>query len=205
LLVGGSTRVPAVVESLTKLMGKPPVKGVNVDEAVVCGAAIYAGLKTEHKSLNQKQKEALSQVKLTDVCNFYMGTLVQITDPRTGRNTVANSIIIKRDAKLPVSVTQRYYTVFENQIGLDCSVTQSEGAEENREFVNIIHEEQLSLPPNRPAKQPVDISYSYDESGKIHCLFTDVDSGNKHEIELKPDSTKELDETKKIVDKIIIE
>ena len=58
LLVGGSTRVPAVTESLTKLMGKPPVKGVNVDEAVVCGAAIYAGLKTEHKSLNEKQKEA---------------------------------------------------------------------------------------------------------------------------------------------------
>ena len=205
LLVGGSTRVPAVVESLTKLMGKPPVKGVNVDEAVVCGAAIYAGLKTEHKSLNQKQKEALSQVELTDVCNFYMGTLIQNADPRTGRKTVANSIIIKRDAKLPVSVTQRYYTVFENQVGLDCSVTQSEGAEDNREFVNVIHEEVLSLPPNRPAKQPVDITYSYDVSGKIHCLFTDVDSGNKHEIELKADSTKELDESKKVVDKIIIE
>ena len=74
LLVGGSTRIPAVVQSLTKLMGKPPVKGVNVDEAVVCGAAIYAGLKTEHKSLNTKQQEALAQVELTDVCNFYMVT-----------------------------------------------------------------------------------------------------------------------------------
>ena len=42
-------------------------------------------------SLNQKQKEALSQVELTDVCNFYMGTLVQATDPRTGRETLANS------------------------------------------------------------------------------------------------------------------
>jgi len=205
LLVGGSTRVPAIVESLTKLMGKPPVKGVNVDEAVVCGAAIYAGLKTEHKSLNQKQKEALSQVELTDVCNFYMGTLIQVTDPRTGRETVANSIIIKRDAKLPVSVTQRYYTLYENQTGIDCSVTQSEGEEDNKEFVNVIHNEKLSLPPNRPAKQPVDVTYSYDLSGKIHCLFTDVDSGNKHEIELKPDSTKELDESKKIVEKIVVE
>ena len=134
-----------------------------------------------------------------------MGTLIQNADPRTGRKTVANSIIIKRDAKLPVSVTQRYYTVFENQVGLDCSVTQSEGAEDNREFVNVIHEEVLSLPPNSPAKQPVDITYSYDVSGKIHCLFTDVDSGNKHEIELRADSTKELDESKKVVDKIIIE
>ena len=205
LLVGGSTRVPAVTESLTKLMGKPPVKGVNVDEAVVCGAAIYAGLKTEHKSLNEKQKEALSKVELTDVCNFYMGTLVQVTDPRTGRDTMANSIIIKRDTKLPVSETRRYYTIYENQTELDCNVTQSEGEEDNREFVNVIHEKRLSLPANRPAKQPVDITYSYDVSGKIHCIFTDVESGNKHEIELKPDSTIELDDQKKIVDKIIVE
>ena len=42
-------------------------------------------------------------------------------------------------------------------------------------------------------------------SGKIHCIFTDVESGNKHEIELKPDSTIELDDQKKIVDKIIVE
>jgi len=42
-------------------------------------------------------------------------------------------------------------------------------------------------------------------SGKIHCIFTDVESGNKHEIELKPDSTRELDDQKKIVDKIIVE
>ena len=205
LLVGGSTRVPAVIKSLTKLMGKPPVKGVNVDEAVVCGAAIYAGLKTENKSLNEKQKEALSQVELTDVCNFYMGTLANVADPRTGQQVVMNTIIINRDAKLPVSVTKRYVTLYENQTAIDCSVTQSEGEENNREFVNIIHNGQLQLPPNRPANQPIDITYSYDVSGKIHCLFTDVESGNKHEIELKPNSTKELDDTKKIVDEIVIE
>ena len=205
LLVGGSTRVPAVIKSLTKLMGKPPVKGVNVDEAVVCGAAIYAGLKTENKSLNEKQKEALSQVELTDVCNFYMGTLANVADPRTGQQVVMNTIIINRDAKLPVSVTKRYVTLYENQTAIDCSVTQSEGEENNREFVNIIHNGQLQLPPNRPANQPIDITYSSEVSGKIHCLFTDVESGNKHEIELKPNSTKELDDTKKIVDEIVIE
>ena len=60
---------------LTQMMGKPPVKGVNVDEAVVCGAAIYAGLKTEKETLSDQQQEALKEVNLTDVCNFYMGTL----------------------------------------------------------------------------------------------------------------------------------
>ncbi len=205
LLVGGSTRIPAVVKSLTKLMGKPPVKGVNVDEAVVCGAAIYAGLKTEKKSLNEKQKEALSQVELTDVCNFYMGTLAHVTNPTTGREEIMNTIIINRDAKLPVAITKRYYTIRENQTAIECSVTQSEGEENNREFVNIIHQGKLELPPNRPSNQPIDVTYSYDVSGKIHCLFTDTESGNKHEIELKPNSTKELDDTKKIVDEIVIE
>ena len=47
-------------------------------------SCIYAGLKTEKKSLNEKQ-EALSQVELTDVCNFYMGTLAHVTNPTTGR------------------------------------------------------------------------------------------------------------------------
>ena len=146
LLVGGSTRLPIITKVLTNLMGKPPVKGVNVDEAVVCGAAIYAGLKSEQENLSDQQQEALKDVKLTDVCNFYMGTLAVIPDPLTNRQVVANTIIIERDQKLPVSVTKRYTTMHENQQEIECSVTQSEGPEDNKEFVNIIHNEMLKLP-----------------------------------------------------------
>ena len=60
-------------------MGKPPLKGVNVDEAVAAGAAVYAGLKSKD-SLNTAQKKAIGKVQLKDVCNFYMGTLVQRDD-----------------------------------------------------------------------------------------------------------------------------
>ena len=205
LLVGGSTRIPIITKILTNLMGKPPVKGVNVDEAVVCGAAIYAGLKTEKKTLSSEQQEALKDVNLTDVCNFYMGTLAVITDPLTNRKGVANTIIIERDAKLPVSVTKRYTTIYEGQEELECSVTQSEGPEDNKEFVNVIHKELLKLPKDRPSNQPIDITYSYDESGKMHCMFTDVESGNSHEIELTPETTQALDKYKKQVEEISIE
>ena len=75
LLVGGSTRMPIVSQIITKIMKKAPVKGVNVDEAVACGAAIYAGLQNKD-ALNTAQKKAISNVELNDVCNFYMGTLV---------------------------------------------------------------------------------------------------------------------------------
>ena len=205
LLVGGSTRIPIITKVLTKIMGKPPIKGVNVDEAVVCGAAIYAGLKTEKKTLSTEQQEALKDVNLTDVCNFYMGTLAYVTDPLTNRKVVANTIIIDRDAKLPVSVTKRYTTIVEGQEQLECSVTQSEGPEENKEFVNVIHNEMLNLPKGRPANQPIDITYSYDESGKMHCMFTDVESGNSHEIELTLESTQALDKYRKQVEEISVE
>lgn len=205
LLVGGSTRLPIITKVLTNLMGKPPVKGVNVDEAVVCGAAIYAGLKSEQENLSDQQQEALKDVKLTDVCNFYMGTLAVIPDPLTNRQVVANTIIIERDQKLPVSVTKRYTTMHENQEEIECSVTQSEGPEDNKEFVNIIHNEMLKLPKGRPAGQPIDITYSYDESGKMHCMFTDVESGNTHEIELTPETTESIDNAKKQIEEISIE
>ena len=171
----------------------------------MCGAAIYAGLKTEDKALNEKQQEALAEVQLKDVCNFYMGTLAVVRDSITQREILANTIIIERDSKLPVSVTKRYTTREEGQEAIECSVTQSEGPEDNREFVNIIHEENLKLPKNRPAGQPIDITYSYDESGKMHCMFTDVESGNMHEIELTPETTQSIDESKKQIEEISIE
>jgi len=134
-----------------------------------------------------------------------MGTLAFVTDPNTNRKVLANTTIIERDTKLPVSKTKKYYTIYEGQEELECSVTQSEGFEDNVEFVNVIHKEMLKLPKDRPAKQPIDITYSYDTSGKIHCLFTDVESGNKHEIELKPHTTKELDKQIKEIEKIVVE
>ena len=84
--------------------------------------------------------------------------------------------------------------------GMDICVANAE-----TEFVNIIHEEMLKLPKGRPANQPIDITYSYDESGKMHCMFTDVESGNSHEIELTPETTATIDDAKKQIEKISIE
>ena len=75
LLVGGSTRIPIVTKTIEKVMKKPPLKGVNVDEAVAA-AAVYAGLQSK-KSLNEAQKQAIQGVQLQDVCNFYLGTLMK--------------------------------------------------------------------------------------------------------------------------------
>jgi molecular chaperone DnaK len=199
LLVGGSTRVPIVVESLTKIMGKAPVKGVNVDEAVASGAAIYAGL-LRKKDLNSNQKKSLDKVELNDVCNYYLGTLVLVIDQQRNLAAQGNSIIIPRNTKLPCSKTERYTTIADNQESIKCSVTQSENPEEDKDFVNIIYQGELDLPKGRPAGQPIDVTYSYDQSGVIHVEFLDVNSKKKHEADLRPEGSKSIEDLKDELD-----
>ena len=199
LLVGGSTRMPIVNEIITKIMKKAPVKGVNVDEAVACGAAIYAGLQNKG-SLNSAQKKSISNVELNDVCNFYMGTLAVRIDQERNMGEQYNDIVIPRDTKLPCSITKTYNVVSDGQTVIDCSVTQSEGEEKDVEFVNLISNEPLELSKNAKAGDPIEVTYSYDASGKIHCIFQDKKSKKKHEINLKPIGSKDFKDLKDNLD-----
>ncbi len=199
LLVGGSTRMPIVNEIITKIMKKAPVKGVNVDEAVACGAAIYAGLQNKG-SLNSAQKKAISNVELNDVCNFYMGTLMVTMDQERNQGVMVNDIVIPRDTKLPCSITKTYHVLHDDQKVIKCSVTQSEGEESDVEFVIIISEEPLDLPKNAKEGDPVEVTYSYDNNGKMHCVFQYMKTKKKHEINLKPEGSKDLKELKDNLD-----
>ena len=199
LLVGGCTRMPIVSEIITKIMKKAPVKGVNVDEAVACGAAIYAGLQNKD-SLNPAQKKAIANVELNDVCNFYMGTLALRIDEERNIAEQFNDIVIPRDTKLPCSITKTYTVVSDGQKVIDCSVTQSEGEEKDVEFVNLISNEPLELSKNAKAGDPIEVTYSYDSSGKMHCIFEDKKSKKKHEINLKPIGSKDFKDLKDNLD-----
>ena len=204
LLVGGSTRIPIVTKTIESIMKKPPLKGVNVDEAVAAGAAIYAGLKSK-QSLNEAQKQALEKVKMQDVCNFYMGTLVQEDDPVLNRKVTANLILIDRDTPLPATKTTALVTLYDDQEAIDCSITQSEGREKNREFVNVIHQGALNFPDKKPKGRPIDVTYKYDTSGKIHCTFMDQSSKKKYEISLRPESADDLKKQHESIEHIVIE
>jgi len=204
LLVGGSTRIPIVTKTIESIMKKPPLKGVNVDEAVAAGAAIYAGLKSK-QSLNEAQKQALEKVKMQDVCNFYMGTLVQEDDPVLNRKVTANLIVIDRDTPLPATKTTALVTLYDDQEAIDCSITQSEGREKNREFVNVIHQGTLNFPDKKPKGRLIDVTYKYDTSGKIHCTFIDQSSKKKYEISLRPESADDLKKQYETIEHIVIE
>ena len=199
LLVGGSTRMPIVTEIIKKIMKKAPVKGVNVDEAVACGAAIYAGLQNK-EGLNSAQKKAISKVELNDVCNFYMGTLIYAVDQERNQGGMINDIVIPRNTKLPCSITKDYRVMYDGQKTVKCSVTQSEGEESDVEFVYIIKEEELKLSKSAKEGDPVEVTYSYDTNGVMHCVFKEMKSKNTHEMELKPEGSKDLKELKENLD-----
>ena len=199
LLVGGSTRMPIVSQVITKIMKKAPVKGVNVDEAVACGAAIYAGLQNKG-SLNTAQKKAISNVELNDICSSYFGTLMFAHDRETNSGGTVNDCVIPRDTKLPCSVTKNYQVMFDDQEVIDCTVTQSEGEESDIEFVMVIAKEPLKLSKNAKAGDPIEVTYSYDTNGMMHCVFQDMKSKKKHEINLKPDGSKDFKKLKENLD-----
>ena len=111
-----------------------------------------------------------------------------------------NDIVIPRDTKLPCSITKTYTVVSDGQKVIDCSVTQSEGEEKDVEFVNLISNEPLELSKNAKAGDPIEVTYSYDASGKIHCIFQDKKSKKKHEINLKPIGSKDFKDLKDNLD-----
>ena len=143
LLVGGSTRMPCVINAIKEVMGKEPTKGVNVDEAVASGAALYAGTIADKSDLNEAQKDAMSKIDLSDVANHYFGTIAQTFDQERQTYFQYNSIIIEKGSKLPVAKTNNIINRWSRWV--PATVTQSDGPTENKEFVHIIAQEKLSL------------------------------------------------------------
>ena len=78
-------------------------------------------------------------------------------------------------------MTKTYYPLADGQESIQWSVTQSEGEETDKEFVTIIHEEKISLSKKSLATDKINVTYSYDTSGKMHCVVEDERSGKKTE------------------------
>ena len=188
-LAGGSSRIPLVKKTLAKLFGKEPVTTGNPDEAIALGAAIYAGYKTDKKSLNPLQAQAVSAMKFQEVAPAYFGTISR-DQAKAARGVQAslNNIIINKNDKIPCSKTDSFYTVYENQTGVDCTITQSPNNESDPRFVRVIWKGDLELPPNRPAGQEIQVTYAYHENGTMHAEFLDVGSKRKTEADIASQS-----------------
>jgi molecular chaperone DnaK len=179
-LAGGSSRVPMVRRMLSQFFRKEPLLIGNPDEAIALGAAIYAGYKTDTENLNPLQKSAVAGMKFQEIAPHYFGTIFYSSE--AGR--LMNSIIINKNEKIPCFKTESFYTISENQTEVECRITQSPQPEKDPRFVRILWTGSLALPPNRPANQEIQITYSYSENGTMHAIFKDVATGKITEVDI---------------------
>ncbi len=196
LLVGGSTRIPLVQERLEKTFGFAPEASVNVDECVTLGAALHAGLtmlREKPDAVPAGISSGLNDINLTDVCNHSYGTICAPVDKETGRRVVQNRIILKKNTPLPCEASQMFYTLSKGQKEVEATITQ--GEDTAPEYVNKIATHKFELPPDRPAKCPIKVTYSYDVNQRMHCSFQDLDSGRVLEVDFSPGKNGEMSQS----------
>ena len=175
ILAGGSTRIPAVRQLVERTFGKTPVTSENPDEAVALGAALYAAMKSDGEHLSTTQKQAIEKMSVQEITNKNYGTIV-LAD-RGGQLQEKNTTIIKKGEKIPCSFTDNFVTIYDGQTAVNCKVTESENEETDPQWVTVVWDGALELPPNRPAGQEIQVTYSYDANQCMHCVFKDVQSG----------------------------
>ena len=202
-LAGGSTRLPLVYESIKRVFKQEPISSVNVDEVVSLGAALYAAYKGDQSNLSAAQRNSIAKIKVEESTNMCFGTISIGHDTARDEAKLTNSILIRKGDKIPCSVTESFFTVYDGQTGVNCQVTQSTAPETDPRFVKVIWEGELKLPPDREANQEIKVTFAYDENQIMMCSFLDVATGRETEIDLSMASSgKDAGEA---IDKFIVE
>jgi molecular chaperone DnaK len=177
ILVGGSTYMPAVEKMLTEVTGRPPSRAVVPEEAVAQGAAIHAAI-LEARATGGESRMAkmvinrLRAVQTSDVNSHSLG--VKITDPQN-RTRKINHIMIPKNTQIPFSVKQKFVTTSANQQRIHVSVLEGDAIDPDAcEQIGDFYV--VGLPANLPAGSPVEVTYSYDANGRIHCSAMELTS-----------------------------
>ena len=173
LLVGGSTRMPAVHEMLTKLSGRPPDASVSPDEAVAHGAALHAGL------ILARHHDKPPRFTIKNVNSHSLGVVGINKDTRRHRN----AILIPRNTPLPVTARRIFKTQKAGQRSILVQIVEGESASPD-DCVQIGECTVRDLPLNLPADTPIEVRFRYEENGRltVDVHVQDTDAMLQHEI-----------------------
>ena len=179
LMVGGSSRIPAVQEAIQKFMGKEPFKGINPDECVAIGAALQAGV------LGGEVKGLL---------------LLDVTPLSLGIETMGgvNTKIIERNSTIPIKKSQIFSTAADNQPSVEVHVLQGERemARDNK-TLGVFHLDGI-LPARRGVPQ-IEVTFDIDANGIVHVSAKDLGTGKEQSISITSSTNMSKDDIEKAV------
>lgn len=173
LLVGGSTRIPAVRALVAEITGKTPNQRLHPDEAVAIGAAAQAELLDAEA---EKRESRIGDRSISDVTSHGLG-LVSLDADQTGD---VNNVIIPGGSKIPAQSHQEFYTVVEDQRSALMRITVGDDTDPDR--VHVITEDERGVPiplppPPYPKESPIKVTVSYDVDGIVHVAAVDGRTG----------------------------
>ena len=179
LLVGGSTRIPAVQEAIQKFSGKEPFKGINPDECVAMGAALQGGV------LGGDVKGLL---------------LLDVTPLSLGIETMGgvNTVIIERNTTIPTKKSQIFSTAADNQTSVEVHVLQGERefAKDNK-TLGMFHLDGI-LPARRGVPQ-IEVTFDIDANGIVHVSAKDLGTGKEQNISITASTNMSKEDIEKAV------
>lgn len=168
LLVGGSTRIPAVQEAVKSILGKEPNRSVNPDEVVAMGAAIQGGV------IAGDVKDVL---------------LLDVTPLSLGIETMGSvmTVLIPRNTTIPASKSQIFSTAADNQPAVDIRVLQGERpmANDNKELGLFKLD---GIAPARRGVPQIEVKFDIDVNGIVHVSATDKGTGKQQSITIQNSS-----------------
>jgi molecular chaperone DnaK len=180
LLVGGSTRVPLVQDTVKKILGKEPDKGINPDECVALGAGIQGAVLTgETKDI----------------------VLLDVTPLTLGIETLGGiaTKLIERNTTIPTRKSQIFSTAADGQTSVEIHVVQGERALAKDNFT--LGKFQLTGIPPAPRGIPqIEVTFDIDSNGIIHVSAKDLGSGNQQAISIKGDKKLSDEDIRKMMD-----